>query len=89
MTLVSRWERSTLLSKFKKEQRLDRKRFKREVSQQWDEEMAIDKENQTKEVEPETEAEAYEDYLFDRLMTFDGNAAFRLLEFRSSLRVVP
>jgi hypothetical protein len=89
MTSVSRWERSNLLAKFQREQRLDRKRFKLEVSQQWDEDLADDKENQTKEVDPETEAEAYENYLFDRLMTYDGDAAFRLLDFRSSLRVVP
>ena len=87
--LVSRWERSNLLSKFKREQRLDRQRFKLEVSRQWDAEMAENKENQKTEVDPETEAEAYEDYLFDRLMRYDGDAAFLLVDFRSSLRVVP
>ena len=88
-TLVSRWERSVLLAKFKKEQRLARKRFKLTVRGTWSVDLAEDKENDTKEVDPEVEAEAFEDYLFDRLMTHDGDAAFQLVTFRSTLRVVP
>jgi hypothetical protein len=33
--------------------------------------------------------EAYEDYLFDRMMRHDGDAAHLLVHFRASLRVVP
>jgi hypothetical protein len=43
--LVSRLERSVLLSRFRREQRVARKRFKLEVRETWDRELADDKEN--------------------------------------------
>ncbi len=68
----------------------------------WEADIADDKENcssqeegkrgeslGTEPVDPEVEAEAFEDYLFDRMMTYDGDSAFQLVRFRLSLRVVP
>jgi hypothetical protein len=40
-------------------------------------------------IDPEDEAEAFENYLFDRMLNFDGDSAFQLVRFRLSLRVVP
>ena len=75
------------------------------VKLEWEEEMAEEKENLPKEgdvvgsssvssglhrpIDPETMAEAYEDYLFDKMMRHDGDAAHLLVHFRASLRVVP
>jgi hypothetical protein len=91
---VSRQERAVLLKMFKKEQRLSRKRYRASVRGMWEADLAEDKENrQTKEeekgVDPEEEAEAFENYLFDRMMAYDGDSAFQLVRFRLSLRVVP
>ncbi len=99
---VTRRERSELLKKFRKEQKLDRRRFKLEVTATWDAEMAADKDNYLHEqdprddssllrfpVNPEDEAEAYENYLFDRMMVYDRDSADLLFDFRSSLQVVP
>ncbi len=38
---------------------------------------------------PEDEAEAYDNYLFDRMRQYDEDSAHLLLDFRSSLHVVP
>jgi hypothetical protein len=68
----------------------------------WEADIADDKENRpsreeekrgeplvTRPVDPEVEAEAFEDYLFDRMMVYDDDSAFQLVRFRLSLRVVP
>jgi hypothetical protein len=98
---VTRRERSELLKKFRKEQKLDRRRFKLEVRADWDAEMATDKENYLHEQDPrdsslprfpvnlEDEAEAYENYLFDRMTRYDRDSADLLSDFRSFLRVDP
>jgi hypothetical protein len=100
--LVSRQERAALLTKFKREQRVCRRRYRASVRGMWDADIADDKENRpsqdeergvealtTRPVDPEESEEAFENYLFDRMMVFDGDAAFQLVRFRSSLRVVP
>ena len=99
---VTRRERADLLKKFKAEQKLDRRRFKLEVRATWEAEIADNKENCLHEgdsredsslprwpVDPEDAAEAYENYLFDRLQRYDGDSAAMLVDFRSSLTVVP
>jgi hypothetical protein len=41
-------------------------------------------------IDPEIEAEAYENYSFDRMIVYDdGDAAHLLVDFRASLQVVP
>ncbi len=103
LTHVMRRERTALLKKFRAEQKSERRRFKLEVRTTWDAKMAENKENflhegdDSKEdsslprypVDPEDAAEAYENYLFDKLQRFDRDAADLLVSFRSSLRVVP
>ncbi len=99
---VTRRERSELLKKFRKEQKLDRRRFKLEVRETWEAEIAAEKENYLHEqdpredsslqrfpVNPEDEAQAYEDYLFERMRRYDSDAAHLLVDFRESLQVVP
>jgi hypothetical protein len=101
---VSRHERAVLLKLFKKEQRLSRKRYRASVRGLWEADIADDKENRqsgeerkqgegesilTQPVDPEVEAEAFENFLFDRMLVYDGDAAFQLVRFRQSLRVVP
>jgi hypothetical protein len=98
---VTRRERSELLRKFRKEQRLDRRRHKLKVRETWNAEMVADKENYLHAldpredsqlprfpVNPEDEAEAYENYLFDNMMLYDKDSADLLFDFRSSLQVV-
>ena len=90
------------MKRFRAEQKLERRRVKLEVKATWDAEMAENKENylhedDTKEdslhprfpVDPEDAAEAYENYLFDRMQRHDRDAADLLQDFRSSLRVIP
>jgi hypothetical protein len=67
----------------------------------WEEELANeknrledDKENEQASssevpIDPEVEEEAFENYLFDRMMRHDGDAAHLLVHFRASLTVVP
>ncbi len=68
----------------------------------WEADIAEDKENRpsqeegkegeptlTQPVDPEVEAEAFENFLFDRMLVYDGDAAFQLVRFRQSLRVMP
>jgi hypothetical protein len=100
---VTRRGESILLKKFRAEQKSERRRFKLEVRATWDAEMAENKENYLHEggyskedsllprfpVDPEDAAEAYENYLFDRLQRYDRDAADLLVDFRSSLWVVP
>jgi hypothetical protein len=99
---VTRRERSELLKKFRKEQKLDRRHFKLEVRETWEAEIAAEKENYFHEndpredsslprfpVNPEDAAQAYEDYLFERMMRYDSDAAHLLVDFRASLQVVP
>jgi hypothetical protein len=102
IVMVSRRERAGLLKKFKQEQKAERRKFKSMIKLEWEEEMAAGKENLPKEgdaagssssssdlrqVGSETIAEAYEDYLFDKMMRHDGDAAHLLVHFRASLRV--
>jgi hypothetical protein len=105
VVMVSRRERAALIKKFRKEQKMERRRYKSMVKLEWEEEMVEEKENLPKEgdvvgsssvssglhrpIDPETMAEAYEDYLFDKMMRHDGDAAHLLVHFRASLRVVP
>jgi hypothetical protein len=99
---VTRRERTELLKKFRAEQKLDRRRFKMEVKETWEAEMADNKENflhaeDSKDdltlprfpVDAEDAAEAYENYFFDRLLQYDRDSADLLAAFRSSLHVVP
>jgi hypothetical protein len=95
-TDVSRKERAVLLRLFKKEQRFKRKQYRASVRPQWNVEIDDAKENaQGKEAclsptrDPETVAEAFEDYLFDRMSAYDEDAALQLADFRSTLRIVP
>ncbi len=61
----------------------------------WDAELADDKENgglaSGEDVDSEVEAEAFEDYLFAKMMRYDGDSdsAFQLTDFRSTLRIIP
>ena len=98
---VSRRERNLLLKKFRQEQKQERRRYKLLVKQMWEDEIAEEKENFSKAgdlggssssssvFDPETIAEAYENYLFDKMMHHDGDAAHLLAHFRASLKVVP
>jgi hypothetical protein len=98
---VSRRERNLLLKKFRQEQKQERRRYKLLVKQMWEDEIAEEKENFSKAgdlvgssssssvFDPETIAEAYENYLFDKMMRHDGDAAHLLVHFRASLKVVP
>ncbi len=100
---VSRRERRIILvKKFRNEQRLDRRRYRLKVRAMWDTEIADGKENRQLQddtagessstqlpVDPEIEAEAYENYSFDRMMAYDEDAAHLLVAFRESLQVVP
>jgi hypothetical protein len=99
---VTRRERFELLRKFRTEQKLRRRSFKLQVKETWDAEMAENKENflhegDSKEdsslprfpVSAEDAAEAYENYFFDRMQQYDRDAADLLVDFRSSLHVVP
>ena len=78
---VSRHERAVLLRMFKKEQRLSRKQYRGRVRGMWEADVAEDKENRpsqeegkrgepiiTQPVDPEVEEEAFEDFLFDRML---------------------
>jgi hypothetical protein len=95
---VSRRERAVLLKMFRKEQRVPRRRYQVSVRSSWDAEIADDKENVKEEgqdvlptppIDPEDEAEAFENYLFDRMTAYDADSACQLAQFRSSLRIVP
>jgi hypothetical protein len=93
---VSRRERGVLLKIFRKEQRMNRKQYRASLRSKWDVEVADDKENAqgkeqetTSPVDPEVEAEAFENYLFDRMATYDEDSAHQLAHFWSSLRIVP
>jgi hypothetical protein len=90
---VSRRERATLLQEFRRGQRLARKQYKSGIRSLWDAELSEDKVNNPdvteEEVDSEVEAEAYEDYLFTKMMRYDGDSAFQLVEFRNSLRIMP
>ncbi len=75
------------------------------VKEMWDNEIAEEKENCSQKgdsagssvsssglrypIDPDTMTEAYEDYMFDHMMRYDGDAAHLLVHFRASLRVVP
>jgi hypothetical protein len=91
MLKVSRRERATLLQAFKRDQRLARKQYKSSIRSLWDAELSedIDSGVTEEEVDSEVEAEAYEDYLFTKMMRYDGDSAFQLVEFRNSLRIIP
>ncbi len=92
---VSRQERQTLMKKFKREQRFCRRVYRRSVRMTWDAEIADDKENEDvvqgapprQPADPEVVAEAFENYLFERMERFDEDAASQLARFRSTLRV--
>jgi hypothetical protein len=90
---VSRRERATLLKEFQRNQRLARKKYKSSIRALWDAELADDKGNASgttgEEIDSEVEAEAYEDYLFTKMMRYDSDTAFQLVEFRNILRIVP
>ena len=100
---VTRRERTALLQRFRVEQKFERRRVRLEVKATWDAEVAEDKENYRHEgddakegsllprfpVDPEDAAEAYENYLFDSMLRHDRDASDLLLDFRSSLRVIP
>ncbi len=99
---VSRHERAVLLKMFKKEQRLARKQYRASLRGIWEADIADNKENclsqeegergETILLQPfdqEVETEAFENFLFDRMMIYDGDAAFMLVRFRESLRVIP
>jgi hypothetical protein len=90
---VTRRERATLLKEFQRNQRLSRKHYKSTIRALWDTELADDKENELfasgEEIDSEFEAEAYEDYLFIKMMRYDGDTAFQLVEFRTTLRIIP
>jgi hypothetical protein len=101
--MISRRERTALLKMFRHEQKMERRRYKSLVKREWEEEIAEEKENFPKEgdgvgsssvssvfrpVDPEMLAEAREDYLFDKMVRHDGDAAHLLVHFRASLRVV-
>jgi hypothetical protein len=74
---VSRRERATLLREFQRGQRIARKLYKANIRALWDAELADDKENggsaPGEDVESEVEAEAFEDYLFAKMMRYDGD----------------
>jgi hypothetical protein len=95
---VSRRERAALVKLFRKERRVSRRRYQLSVRTDWEAEIADDKENEHEEgkaslptppIDPEDEAEAFENYLFDRLAAYDADSACQLAQFRSSLRIVP
>jgi hypothetical protein len=89
---VSRRERATLLREFKRCQRLDRRRYRSSLRALWYVELADDKENGSEavgEVHSEDEAEALENYLFDKMMRYDGDSAFQLIAFRDTLQIQP
>jgi hypothetical protein len=93
---VSRRERGVLLKIFRKEQLINRKQYRASLRSKWDVEVADDKENAQgteqeiqSSVDPEVEAEAFENYSFDRMATYDEDSAHQLAHFRSSLRIVP
>ncbi len=78
---------------------MDRRQFKLKVRATWEEEINEEKENYLHEldpredsllprfpVSPEDEAEAYENYLFDRMRQYDEDSANMLFDFRSSPR---
>ncbi len=55
-------------------------------------EIADEKENGSEaagDVDPEDEAEAWENYLFDRMMRYDGDSASQLVAFRDTLHIMP
>jgi hypothetical protein len=81
---VSRHERATLLIDFKRCQRMARRRYRGSLQALWDAEIADEKENGSEAVEdvdPEDEAEAWENYLFDRMMRYDEDSASQLVAF--------
>jgi hypothetical protein len=90
---VSRRERSTLLQEFQRNQRWARKQYKASIRALWDAELAEDPDNGSdtpgEDLDSEVEAEAFEDYLFTKMMRYDGDSAFQLVEFRNTLRIVP
>jgi hypothetical protein len=101
LTRVTRRERALILKKFRQEQRLERRRYKKMVRAMWEEELANkmnrheeDKENEqgsssAPPVELGVEEEAFDNYLFDRMMQHDSDAARLLVHFRGSLTVIP
>jgi hypothetical protein len=90
---VSRRERAILLREFRRNQRLARVQYKHSIRALWDAEVHDDKENTLlttgEELDPEVEAEAYEDYCFAKMMRYDEDLACQLAGFRTTLRITP
>jgi hypothetical protein len=89
---VSRRERATLLKEFKRCQRLARRQYSGSLRALWYAEIADEKENGSEAVgesNSEDEAEALENYLFDKMMRYDGDSAFQLVAFRETLQIQP
>ncbi len=94
--VVARSERTAILKLFKKERRLARRIFRNGVQVSWDKDVAEyieQKENRfAQDFYPsveEVEAEAFENYMFDKMCDFDQEYAEKLNDFRGSLRVAP
>jgi hypothetical protein len=93
---VTRSERTNLLKLFRKERKVARRIFRNCAQVSWDKDIAehlASKENRpAEEFYPsyaEVEAEAFENYMFDKMCSFDQEYAEKLVEFRKSLRVAP
>ncbi len=89
---VSRRERAALLKEFKKCQRLARRRYSGILRALWYAELADEKENGSEaasEAYSEDEAEALENFLFDKMMQYDGDSAAQLGAFRETLQIQP
>jgi hypothetical protein len=85
---VSRRERAILLKEFQRNQRLARKTYKSTIRALWDAELADDKAHGLgttgEEIDSEVEAEAYEDYLFTKMMRYDNDTPDCARELRGS-----
>ncbi len=91
---VSRHERTFLLQVFRREQRFARRVFLRELRSHWDRDVKdslveMGTNSPFYPSEAEVEAEAWENYSFDRTIQFEGDQAEQLVHFRSSLYVMP
>jgi hypothetical protein len=78
--------------KFRREMRLARRVYRRDLRTNFDEEIHAGQEGKEEEFYPsaeEVEAEAWQNYEFDGMMQFDVDLANQLVEFRASLSVIP
>jgi hypothetical protein len=92
---VNRRERAMLLSVFRREQRLARRCYIRQLRATFDAEIEEGKAEGADLLAPffpteaECLAEAWENYCFDHMMAFDHDQAHQIVVFRSSLSVMP